>query len=631
MDSRRVRRGLSALGFAGAAGAIFVACSAGAPGEPSAGQLAQPLGSFPKASVDQDFAQGRWSDALATCETFGLTAPLDCTANYCQLIANTMLVVDSLNTFVLPAARSGLPSAPVELEQSLLLSTRLEQAIGAAGVATAQSCEYDLASAPLLVGDASDPILSGEIRGTWTTRTAAWLGAMHSAFLYDLQNVTAPPPLVSLSVPLQSNPPLPPLLSTMKAFLSQSQKLLFARPTTPSELRGGWFDRNGDLVPESPDELLIDIFVPGTNQRVFDFSSAEFVPGEMLPQRPLTPTAALPASTCGYEKFHIDTLASGASVGSADGVTLSPDGSKAAIPLTVNGQSQIYTLAPDGTDATCLTCTQPGNNDGARWQPGGDVILFVSTRDHADAIGGDGAGFGQELYAMHSDGTSPTRLTFSDVWATNYHANFSPDGQHVVWGRTEDRAWDVMVADFVSGDGGMRLTSPRRVVHDTTWWEPHGFTSDGSSILATNTRAGLLSTDIYAVDLSTGARTRLTSNLTWDEHAHLSPDGSKVAWISGRWHPAAVAALNDGSLSPIEDFFWIVPGIFAEFAAPPAGYTTELSLMSADGTQVRELTTDNQVVADNQWSADGRRVIFRQTDPVSMSSRIRLLTFDDCP
>jgi Tol biopolymer transport system component len=118
--------------------------------------------------------------------------------------------------------------------------------------------------------------------------------------------------------------------------------------------------------------------------------------------------------------------------------------------------------------------------------------------------------------------------------------------------------------------------------------------------------------------------------MTWDEHAHLSPDGGKLAWISSRYQPAAVAALNDGSLSPIMDFFWIVPGIFFEFGNPPAGYTTELTMMSTDGTHLQHLTADNQVVADNQWSADGERIIFRQSNSVTGTARIRILTFDDC-
>jgi len=622
--------------FVAVAAAAFVAACSSSQGsdrvllEHTTETVSAAVTSFPKDTVDADFASGDFNDAFATCQEFLGTAPTDCDANYCSLIATTMMVVDSVNTYVLPGERNGPPPPAVNQQEGQLYLERLELALQAAETVTSLGCEYDLAKLPLLIGDASDPIVNGEVRGTWTTRTAALLGAIHSALLYDFQVVAAPQPVTFPDG--GTTPDLPPLLAAMKQFLQLDQSLLLTQPTTPAQLRGGWFDRNGDHIPDSADELLIDVFKPGTNQRVFDFSTAEFVPGQALPQLPLTPTLALPPPRCGYQKFHIDDLASGPNVNGADGVTIAPDGTKAAIPLTdANGKSQVNTVNLDGTGATCLTCGQPGNNDGARWRPGfGDVILFVSTRDHANAIGGDGAGIGQELYAMRPDGSHATRLTVSDLWATNYHANWSPDGRHIVWGRTEDRAWDVMVADFVEDIFGMRLVNQRRVVHDTTWWETHGFTADNRNIITTNTRAGFQSTDIYAIDLLTGLRKRLTSNLTWDEHAHLSPDGGKLAWISSRYQPAAVAALNDGSLSPIMDFFWIVPGIFFEFANPPAGYTTELTIMDTDGTHLQQLTSDNQVVADNQWSEDGRRIIFRQTSGVTAASRIRLLTFDDC-
>jgi Tol biopolymer transport system component len=618
--------GVGAVALLAAAG--FAACSSSR-GDERVDRSSAAATSFPKDTVDQELAAGDFTDAFATCQEFLGSDPTNCDANYCSLIASTLMVLDSVNNYVLPADRNGPPPPSVNQQDANLYVGRLQTALGAAAAVTSLgSCEYDLASMPLLIGDASDPIVNGEVRGTWTTRTAAFLGAVHSALLYDF--LLAVPQPVTLPDG-GGNPDLPPLLATMKQFLQLDQSLLLSQPTTPGQLRGGWFDRDGDNMPDSPDELLIDVFVPGTNRRVFDFSTAEFVPGQSLPEVPLTPTFALPPAFCGYQKFHIDDLATGANVSSADGITISPSNTRAAIPLRVNGKSQLYTLNLDGSSQTCITCGQPGNNDGARWRPlTGDVILFVSTRDHPNAIGGDGAGIGQELYAMRPDGSDPTRLTFSDLWATNYHANWSPDGRHIVWGRTESRAWDVMVADFVEDARGMRLVNQRRIVHDTTWWEAHGFTPDERSIITTNTRAGFNSADIYAIDLATGFRKRLTNNMTWDEHAHLSPTGRKLAWISGRYQPAAVAALNDGSLSPIEDFFWIVPGIFIDFGNPPAGYTTELTLMDADGTNLQQLTFDNEVVADNEWSPDGERIIFRQTNALTQVSRIRLLTFDDC-
>jgi Tol biopolymer transport system component len=273
-----------------------------------------------------------------------------------------------------------------------------------------------------------------------------------------------------------------------------------------------------------------------------------------------------------------------------------------------------------------------GWNDGARFRPNHpDTILFVSSRDHPHSIGGDGGGIGQELYAMRADGSAATRLTTSDGFATNYHPNFSHDGTRVVWGNTEYRTWDVMVADFVDDAKGMRLENPRRLLKDTTWWETHDFTSDGKRVITTNTRSGLESTDIYAVDVETGALTRLTDDPAWDEHAHLSPDGRVMSWISGRWHPASVWRFADGSLDATYDFFWIVPGIFFNFINPPVGFSTELTLMNNDGTGITELTTDGQVCADNQWSADSTRILFRQSPAdLGTPTRIRMLTFDDC-
>src|SRR5580704_2443962 len=227
---------------------------------------------------------------------------------------------------------------------------------------------------------------------------------------------------------------------------------------------------------------------------------------------------------------------------------------------------------------------------------------------------------------MRADGSQVTRLTESHTWATNYHPNWSADGKKIVWGRTEGRGWDVMVADFVSDAVGMRLASPRRLVHDTTWWETHGFSSDGQQVIATGTRAGFLSSDIYAIDLRGRPLRRLTADPAWDEHAHVSPDGREIAWISGRHRPASVMAMSGSAISPLFDFFWIVPGIVVEFE-PPAGYSTELTIMEADGTHARPLTTDGKVVADNEWDASGRRIVFRQSDPVTGDEKLRVLTF----
>ena len=338
------------------------------------------------------------------------------------------------------------------------------------------------------------------------------------------------------------------------------------------------------------------------------------MPGESLPFTALTPTASLPAPQCAYQAFHIDNVATGPNVSSTDGMSFSPDGTKIVYPLQVSIKSQIQVANADGSERRCLTCGQTGNNDGVRWRPTvGDAIIFISDRDHPYATGNAGGGFGQELYAMKPDGSQPTRLTTSDAWATNYHVNWSPDGQRIVWGSTEAYSWDVMVADFVADSTGMHLANQRRVVHDTTWWETHGFTPDEKSIITTNTQAGFQSH-------------RPLRDRPHDRGTQAADDRPGV----GRARPPLARRARDrvdlGPLAPRERLA-AQPGVARAGVRLPLGRPRDLLQLpqpsrglhvgaddhGCDGQNVRALTNDSLVVADSQWSADGRKIIFRQS------------------
>jgi Tol biopolymer transport system component len=616
---------LALLACVGLTGLSGISCSSSSSAPADAGLSSQ------AASGEASLAAGNWQAALDSCVAGEKANANDCNATYCEFIARTMMVVDRINTFLLPRYRRPLSQMPGDL-QNLATTNMLLAAAEQAGETTiSKQCQIDLPKLPLLMGDQADPVLKGEVRGLWTVRDAHMVTALLDAISYGLEADFNPQPVPPPPAG-ETNPALPPMLDTMRNHLLAEEKLFYSQPADPDAGRGGWLDTNHDGKADPSDQLLVDIFKPGTQERLFDFSTAALSTGEKLPLSGLTPTASLPPAKCGYKMFHIDDIATGPNVLGTDGLSFSPDGTQIVFPLQTDGHSQLYTANADGTNQTCITCGQGGNNDGVRWRPGaGDAMIFISDRDHPYATGNAGGGFGQELYAMKPDGSQPVRLTTSHAWATNYHVNWSPDGMHVVWGSTESYAWDVMVADFVSDASGMRLTNQRRVVRETAWWETHGFTPDSSTIITTSSRAGFLSTDLYAVDLATGTKRRLTNNDAWDEHGHLSPDAHEIAWMSARWHPASALRLDDGSISPVYDFLWVIPGIFFEYLNPPAGYTTELSVMDADGQNLHQLTNDGLVVADNEWSPDSKRIIFRQSSNNAQSTKIRVLTFDDCP
>lgn len=586
-----------------------------------------------RARVERAFAERRWIDAIAACQLALLRSPDDCEARYCELLGRSMVFVDQLNNYVLPRMRAQRAGDLVDVVQLLVIDRQLADMATAADAAATRRCSYDLPLLPLRIGDAADPLVLGEVRGRHTPRGAYLLGALANAFRYTLGALLKAPVVPAPPVG-ELVPGLPTLLLQAQAQLAQHDALLFSRSVAPNPAlpEGGWYDKDRSGAPSLGDELLIDIFRPGGSERVFDLSGAQFVRRDVLPRGALTPTRSLPAARCGYQRWHIDTVLSGAGVGTTDGLGFLQDG-RVVVPIMVDGRYQIHAVDLASGARACLTCAPgSGSNDGVRVRPGGaDALIFVSSRDHPFAIGGAGGGAGQELYAMRTDGTQVTRLTFSDAWATNYHVNFSADGRQVVWGRTQDRTWDVMVADFVDDAGGLRLERARALRRDTTWWETHDFSADGQQVIVSNSRAGLLASDLYAMSVKSGELVRLTAGAAWEEHAHLSPGGRKLLFMSGRSRPASVLRLNDGSLSPIYDFLWIVPGVFFEFINPPAGYATELYLMDADGRDVRPLTQDGQVVADSVWSADARRVLFRQSEPALFgAATVRLLTFDDC-
>jgi Tol biopolymer transport system component len=570
---------------------------------------------------------GQWQRAVDICSA---QMP-SCDSQWCIALAHTsMFVTDDFNAYLLPAFRTAaLTTQGQDLSRLLQIDLDMATISSDYDAVLANGCTYSLPHLPLFIGDQQAPLVDADVRGDWTPRSADLAGATIDAVRYMFAVVAGTatvPPADATGVP-----GLPDLLAKVQSRLADQDTRFFTEPADPAIPRGGWYDRDADGKPSAGDELLVDFFVPGTNQRLLDFSGAELVPAQWLPLGGLPMPATAPR--CGYAKWHIDTLSLPAAVGTTDGMSWSPDGTTIVFPMfDANNNYQINIANADGTSPSCLTCGVPAWSDGVRWRPNSNTLLFISNRDHPFAIGGAGGGAGQELYAMRSDGSQVTRLTTSNDWATNYHANWSFDGTRIVWGSTNTYTWDVMVADFVDDAQGMRLENPQRLTHDTTWWETHGFTPDGTRVITTNTRAGLLSPDLYAIEIATGTRIRLTDDPAWDEHGHISPDGTQLSWISGRWRPASVLRIQSGQYSPIYDYWWIVPGIYWAFVNPPSGYSAELTLMNVDGSNLRRLTTDNGVTADNQWSPDGTKILFRQTPTnVANTAVLRVLTFDDCP
>jgi hypothetical protein len=121
--------------------------------------------------------------------------------------------------------------------------------------------------------------------------------------------------------------------------------------------------------------------------------------------------------------------------------------------------TQVYIANQDGSDLRCITCGQPAPNGVPAVRPQGDWILFHSWRGHHVTVGAPGfGGLGSSLYAIHPDGTGLVQLTGLDAahgageGEDDYHAYWSPDGQHLVWAHLN---WN-----FVDDGDRLRLHAP---------------------------------------------------------------------------------------------------------------------------------------------------------------------------
>ena len=298
-----------------------------------------------------------------------------------------------------------------------------------------------------------------------------------------------------------------------------------------------------------------------------------------------------------------------------------------------DGYCDVFTSRPEGTGLRCLTakdrlCPQRHNGN-PTWHPSGELIVF--TAQNQDAGRGEdtvearsashcrpGRGLNCNLWAVRSDGSRAWQLT---RLATSYknpeaviHPQFSHDGRKLVWAQQLGRwpkdlvwgEWALMVADFIVKRGVPRLENVRRLQpgRKHNFYEAHAFSPDDSAIMfAANCEPGqeVTGMDIYTCDLKSGKLRNLTNTLRdWDEHAHWSPDGRWIAWMSS---------------TDIEiEYKEIRGGGWAKYL------TSDLWIMDAEGKSRQRLTFFNQdghphstlgrtIVADSAWAPDGRSLM----------------------
>lgn len=183
--------------------------------------------------------------------------------------------------------------------------------------------------------------------------------------------------------------------------------------------------------------------------------------------------------------------------------------------------------------------TRPLDPGAPAWSPDGTTIAFSSGRG--------------EIYLVDRDGGSLRLLVPSDNECGNLDPAWSPDGERLVFARD-------------CADGGLFVVSisggqPEQLTADATDMEP---TWSPTANLVAFSRGGEGGRDIFTVELETGTTTRLTFAPASYSPA-WSPDGNQLAFGSNR------------------------------------NGTQDIWVMNADGSDQRELNTDEAVDLAPSW------------------------------
>lgn len=287
----------------------------------------------------------------------------------------------------------------------------------------------------------------------------------------------------------------------------------------------------------------------------------------------------------------------------------------------------VFTMKPDGGDIRVLThaltgCPQKHNGNPC-FHPSGEVLVFTGEDERLPdqdkavrRVAVPGSGLGANLFIVDVDGRACHQLTkypLTPPIRAVIHPQFSKDGKKLAWservrkGNSFGGGWVIKIADFVGGDSPhLKNVKTLEPIERDCFYEIHDFSSDGKKLLFSgNLKEGQAHTglDIYEMDIASGRITRLThTDGDWDEHAHYSPDGNKIAWMSSTGFEI------DYGPEKGQGTTW---GKYLK---------TELWVMAANGSNAQQLTHFNTpghpenikgerfIVSDSTWSPDGKSI-----------------------
>ena len=264
-----------------------------------------------------------------------------------------------------------------------------------------------------------------------------------------------------------------------------------------------------------------------------------------------------------------------------------------------------------------------------KWRPDGERIGYVRVGDSRwpfPSISGR-----YEIWSVKPDG-SDRRLELVDSLTTRVESwsfCWSPDGKSIAWLRNFTEGYtEIMVRNLITGRD-RQITFDKKKQGEIVW-------ATNGEILYTSTKSGTL--NLWMVPARGGEPTQVTQGIIPILGARISADNktlmySQQEYISHLWVSAIDGSnarqitTNDvevisASFSPDGSHIAFVFG-----GVDVSNSEAHLYVMDHDGNNQTQLTSGSEIVSDCSWSTDGNWIAYSargQDEPLD-SSRVYLI------
>jgi TolB protein len=265
-------------------------------------------------------------------------------------------------------------------------------------------------------------------------------------------------------------------------------------------------------------------------------------------------------------------------------------GSRIAAVGSQSGNKEVYILDIDGEGVRAVTRNGSINLSPA-WSPTGTELAWTSyKRGNPDV-------YVKDLVTGH------TRV-LSNRPGINSGAAFSPDGSTVALGRSAEAETDVFLIDAKTGEERARVTRGGGI--DVA----PDYDKTGKYLAYSSERSG--GSQIYVQDLATGEAKRATFAGEWNTDPVISPDGTKIAYVT-RAGTFDIMVVDIDGRNPVritqdmgdnEDPCWSPDGRYLVFSSTRRG-RSEIWISTADGRHQVPITTGSTGWQQPTWQPNG--------------------------